>query len=65
MMTVLAFLAAYGMGVGVTVAACRAVDPKNWQGVDILVGALWPVALPALIMWWSTNAILKSMGGNS
>jgi hypothetical protein len=55
MLTVVAFIVAYGMGVGV----CLAIHQKvlgSWEGVEFIVAAFWFVALPAMLMWWVVSS---------
>lgn len=55
MLTVLAFFAIYGMGIGVTLAVHHKVL-GDWEGVEVLVAGVWPISLPAIVMWWVMNS---------
>lgn len=55
MLTALAFFAAYGMGVGATLAIHKVLI-GDWEGVEFIVAAFWPLTLPAMIMWWVVNS---------
>jgi hypothetical protein len=62
MFEALAFFAMYGMGIGTTVAIHHKVL-GDWDGVEFLVAGLWPVTLPAILMWWVVNSWIGGEDG--
>jgi hypothetical protein len=60
MLEVMAYFAIYGMGVGITLAVHGKLFKDDWEGIEILIASLWPVTLPAIVMWWAVTSWLGS-----